>query len=70
MSYQLNYTTMRTIPSIISSLSNVTYSNAEKLTLDTPTVNTARLSFDATAAAANASFAMGSGDYFMLSAEL
>jgi hypothetical protein len=70
MSYQLNYTTMRAVPSITSSLSNVTYSNAEKLTLDTPTVNTARLSFDATAAAANASFAMGSGDYFMLSSEI
>jgi hypothetical protein len=70
MSYQLNYTTMRAVPSIASSLSNVTYSNAEKLTLDTPTVNTARLSFDATAAATNASFTMGSGDYFMLSAEL
>jgi hypothetical protein len=70
MSYLLNYTTMRTVPSITSSLSNVTYSNAEKLTLDTPTVNTARLTFDATAAATNASFAMGSGDYFMLSAEL
>jgi hypothetical protein len=70
MSYQLNYTTMRAIPSITSSLTNATYSNAEKLTLNAPTLNSAKLSFDATAANTNASFSMGAGDYFMLSAEL
>jgi hypothetical protein len=70
MSYQLNFTPMRVVPTITSSLSNISYGNAEKLTLDTPTINSARLIFDSTAANANASFSMGSGDYFMLSAEL
>jgi hypothetical protein len=70
MTYQLSYPTMRTVPSITSSLSNTTYASAENLHLDTQTTNTARLVFDATAAATNANFVMGSGDYFMLSAEL
>jgi hypothetical protein len=70
MAIQLNYTTMRVVPSITSSLSNTTYQAAEKLAMDAPTLNSVRLIFDSTTANTNACFAMGSGDYFMLSAEL
>jgi hypothetical protein len=66
----VNYTPMRVVPSITSSLANVSYGNAEKLKMDVPTVNTARILWDATAASTDVWFAMGSGDYFMLSAEL
>jgi hypothetical protein len=51
-------------------LSNISYSNAEKLTMVATSANSAILTFDATAANTNASFSMGSGDFFMLSAEL
>jgi hypothetical protein len=66
----LNYVPMRTTPSVTSSLSNVSYGNAEKLKIDVVTINTARVLWDATAATTDAYFNMGSGDYFMLSAEL
>jgi hypothetical protein len=69
-SNQLNYTTMRVVPSITSSLSNVSYTSCENLRLEAPTINSAKLISDTTAATANAHFEMGSGDYFMLSAEL
>jgi hypothetical protein len=70
MSFQLNYTTMRVIPTVTSNLSNITYGSCEKLVLDKQSLNTARLILDSTSASANSNFSMGAGDYFMLSAEL
>jgi hypothetical protein len=66
----VNYTPMRVVPNITSSLANVSYGNAEKLKMDWATINTARILWDATAATTDAWFSMGSGDYFMLSAEM
>jgi hypothetical protein len=70
MSYQVNYTTMRVVPSVASNLANTSYSSGEKLGMVHATVNNIELYWDATGAATAAWFAMGSGDYFMLSAEL
>jgi hypothetical protein len=70
MGYEITFTPMRVVPTISSSLSNVSYHNCENLSLNAATINTARLLVDSTVDDINANFYMGSGDYFMLSAEL
>jgi hypothetical protein len=69
-SYVVNYATMRVTPTLTANLSNISYSNSENLRFANVTVNSTRLLLDATAAVTDAWFAMGSGDYIMLSAEI
>jgi hypothetical protein len=69
-SSQLNYTIMRTYPSVTTNLPNISYKSCSGLYVTDISPNNAMLTCNSTGADAAAWFVMGSGDYFMFSAEL